>query len=167
MEWLASRYLVQVMTGWAFKIEKDGFGKPILADKNYHISISHSKDFTAAIIGTESVGIDIQYITPRLEGIARRVMNESKFKMLHTDNRLEHLHVYWGAKEAMFKAYGKGALDFRKNILIEPFLYENTEGGDNGHAFHGEVQKDDFESDYILFYKKIDNYILVYAIEKT
>ena len=163
LEFLASRYLVQMMVGWAYHLEKDGFGKPYLANADYHISVSHSKEFTAFIIGECSVGVDIQYITPRIENIAKRVMNENKFKMLSSHNRLEHLHVYWGAKEALYKAYGKGALDFRKNILIEPFCYEDTEGG----IFYGSIETDEVKKDFTLFHKKIDNYILVYAIEKT
>ena len=100
-------------------------------------------------------------MTPRLEDIARRVLNDTKFSTLSVDNRLSHLHVYWGAKEALYKAYGKGELSFKNNILIEPFLYDDTKG-----AFFGAIEKEDVERDFNLFYKKIDNYILVYAIEK-
>jgi 4'-phosphopantetheinyl transferase len=162
LEFLASRYLVQVMVGWAYHLEKDGFGKPYLANADYHISVSHSKEFTAFIIGKNLVGIDIQYITPRIETIAKRVMNEAKFNSLSEHNRLEHLHVYWGAKEALYKAYGKGELDFRKNILITPFLYQNREEG----KFYGSIETADLKKDFTLYYKKIENYILVYAIEK-
>jgi 4'-phosphopantetheinyl transferase len=161
LEFLASRYLVQVMVGWAYQLEKDKFGKPHLANTDYPISVSHSKDFTAFIIGKNLVGIDIQYITPRIETIAKRVMNETKFNSLSEHNRFEHLHVYWGAKEALYKAYGKGELDFRKNILIKPFLYENTEG-----VLYGSIETEDLKMDFTLYYKKIENYILVYAIEK-
>ena len=88
-------------------------------------------------------------------------MNEAKLKTLSKDNQLEHLHVYWGAKEALFKAYGKGELDFRLNIPIDAFDYKNTEG-----AFKGSVIKDDFNKNFDIYFKKIEHYILVYAIEK-
>jgi 4'-phosphopantetheinyl transferase len=161
LEWLAARYLIQVMTGWAYSLVKDSFGKPFLHQSEYHISVSHSKDYTSAIIAPCLVGIDIQYITPKLERVAWRVMNDVKLKRLSKDNQLEHLHVYWGAKEALFKAYGKGELDFRLNIPIEPFDYENTEG-----YVKGAVDKNDFKKDFDIYYKKIEHYILVYAIEK-
>jgi 4'-phosphopantetheinyl transferase len=162
LEFLASRYLVQLMVGWAYHLEKDKFGKPHLANTDYEISMSHSKDFTAFIIGKNLVGIDVQYITPRIENIAKRVMNETKFKTLSEHNRLEHLHVYWGAKEALYKAYGEGELSFKNNILIKPFLYNHTEGG----HFYGSIETAQLKKDFTLYYKNIENYILVYAIEK-
>ena len=161
LEWLSGRYLVHVMTGWAYQYMKDSYGKPFLKESRYHISISHSQDYAVAIIAPTLVGIDIQYLTPKLEGVAWRVMNDEKLKRLNEEKRLEHLHVYWGAKEALFKAYGKKELDFKKNIVIEPFHYDNTEG-----YSHGFVKKDDFELHFDIFYKKIEHYILVYAIEK-
>lgn len=160
LEWLSGRYLVHIMTGWAHEYIKDEYGKPHLKDSPYHISISHSADFATAIIAPQLVGIDIQYLTPKLENVASRVMNDNKLKNLHEEKRLEHLHVYWGAKEALFKAYGKRELDFKKNILIEPFHYSDTEGDS-----HGSVIKDNIKMDFDIFYKKIENYILVYAIE--
>jgi phosphopantetheinyl transferase len=161
LEWLAARYLLQQMTGWAGKIIKDDFGKPQWEGSDYHISISHSKDYTAAIISTHLVGIDIQYITPKLEGIAWRVMNDIKLKNLDAHNRIEHLHVYWGAKEALYKAYGKRELDFKNHIPIMPFSYQNTEG-----VFEGRIEKSDFIKNFNIHYLHIEQYMLVYAIEK-
>ena len=77
------------------------------------------------------------------------------------------MHVYWGAKEALYKAYGKGELDFKKNILVEPFLYENIPYHASDGEFQGTILKEDFKKNFNLFYRKIDNYILVYAIEKN
>ena len=161
LEWLAVRYLIQVMTGWMYSLVKDSFGKPFLSQSDYHISVSHSGDYTTAIIAPCLVGIDIQYITPKLERVAARVMNDVKLKKLSKSNPLEHLHVYWGAKEALYKAYGKRELDFRNHIPIDAFDYENTEG-----SIKGSVAKGDFHKDFDIYFKKIENYILVYAIEK-
>ena len=55
----------------------------------------------------------------------------------------------------------KGDLDFRKNILLKPFLYSNTEG-----VFEGVIQKEDYKAEFDIYYKKIENYILVYAVQK-
>ena len=161
LEWLAARYLVQVMTGWAYSLVKDVFGKPFLMGSEYHISVSHSGEYTAAIIAPHVVGIDIQLLTTKLEGMAWRVMNETKLKNLSHEKRSEHLHVYWGAKEALYKAYGQKELHFKKNILVEPFNYV----GDEGFS-HGTILKENLKRDFDIFYKKIEQYILVYAIEK-
>jgi 4'-phosphopantetheinyl transferase len=160
LEWLAARYLLQVMTGWVYTMVKDSHGKPHLHNKAYEISVSHSKDYTAIIIAPDLVGVDIQYLTPKLVKVAYRVLNEQKFEQLKEETKLEHLHVYWGAKEALYKAYGKKNLDFRKNIQIEPFHYGHTEG-----VLKGTVITHDYIKHFIIFYKKIENYLLVYAIE--
>jgi phosphopantetheinyl transferase (holo-ACP synthase) len=162
IEWLASKYLLNVMTGWAYTIIKDEFGKPQLDTSNYHISMSHSGDYTAAIIAPCYVGIDIQSLTSKIDRVADRVFNANKLEKLDEKTRLEHLHVYWGAKEALFKAYGKKELDFKKNIIVEPFIYKNTEG-----VTSGVVVKDDFKKSFNIYYKKIENHILVYAIEQN
>ena len=75
LEWLAGKYLVQLMVDFKHKIVKDAFGKPHLEDSDLHISITHSSHFAAAIISPKAVGIDIQEVTPRLDRIAWRVMN--------------------------------------------------------------------------------------------
>lgn len=160
IEWLAARYLVQVMTGWAYSMVKDTFGKPFLMGSEYHISVSHSGEYTSAIIAPQVVGIDIQYITSKLETVAWRVMNENKFRNLSNEKRSEHLHVYWGAKEALYKAYGEKELHFKKNIIVEPFNYLGDEG-----VSHGTIVKDNLKRDFEIYYKKIEQYILVYAIE--
>jgi 4'-phosphopantetheinyl transferase len=161
LEWLAARFLVQQMTGWAGKIVKDDYGKPHWEGSEYHLSMSHSKEYTAVIISTQLVGIDIQYITPKLESIAWRVMNDIKLINLDSHNRLAHLHVYWGAKEALYKAYGKRDLDFKAHLPISPFIYQNR-----GGVLDGRIMKGDYYKTFLLHYLHIDNYMLVYAIEK-
>lgn len=168
LERLAGKLLMRQLTGWAYSIEKDKYGKPFFKDSELHLSLSHSGDYVAGIISERPVGVDIQYLTSKLERVAPRVMNENKLKNLDPNNRLEHLHVYWGAKEALYKAYGQKGLDFKKHIIIKPFHIMHTD-----HASHatkiteGSVVTDNSKHLFDIFYKKIKNYILVYAIEKS
>ena len=106
LEWLASRYLVHLMVSdepeWdRIPLLKDEFGKPHLNDHELHVSFSHSKEFVAVILGKMSVGIDIQRFVPRISAIAHKYMREEEFASLMDETRLEHLHYYWGAKEAL------------------------------------------------------------------
>jgi 4'-phosphopantetheinyl transferase len=160
LEWLAGRYLIYTMTGRFLSVKKDEDGKPYLSNSAYHISLSHSGSLVTAIISPCIVGIDIQSITSKLENVAHRVFNKRKMDQLKDETRLEHLHVYWGAKEALYKAYGKRGLDFRENLLVEPFEYRYTEG-----VTEGVIVKEDWTMSFTIFYKKINNYILVYAIQ--
>ena len=71
------------------------------------------------------------------------------------------MHVYWGAKEALYKAYGRRQLDFCQHILIEPFEF-NLEGG----TCKGTVRKESFLKNFLLTYSLFKNYMLVYAQEE-
>ncbi len=162
LEWLASRYLLHVMSGRATRgaCLKDEFGKPYLEHSDFQISISHSNRYAAVIAAPFLVGIDIQKIVLKIERIAHKFLRDCEAESITEDNRLEHLHVYWGAKEALYKAYGRRTLDFCKHILVEPFSYKTPEG-----FFRGSVRKGDFEADFNLRYELIGDLMLVLALE--
>ena len=159
LEWLAGRYLLHQM-GEGKPCQVDKYGKPFLENSPYHVSISHSGELASAVINRKSVGVDIQKITPKIQRIARKFMRSEEFESLNEATELEHLHVYWGAKEALYKAYGKKQLDFREHIHIRPFAY-HAQGGQST----GLVTKGDFRNTYEVHYQKIEDYILVYVVE--
>ena len=160
LEWLAGRWLVHEMSGAVERLicEADSYGKPHLTNSPLEMSLSHSNDMAAAILAPQSVGIDIQKLVAKIERIAHKYMREAEFESLG-EHRIEHLHIYWGAKEALYKAYGRRKLDFRQHILIKPFDYQ-----ENGTTT-GRVVKDDFEANYRIYFEKMNEYMLVYAIE--
>ncbi|MEL6717908.1 MAG: 4'-phosphopantetheinyl transferase superfamily protein [Bacteroidota bacterium] len=163
LEWLASRYLIHLMSGREQRgiLLKDEFGKPHLEDSSFHISISHSNKMAAAIAAPFLVGIDLQKIVGKIERIAHKYMRPSEMESLKESTRLEHLHVYWGAKEALYKAYGRKKLDFRTHILIEPFEYNLSQA-----KATGTVKKGDFLQSFDLQYELMNDFILVYALEQ-
>ncbi len=162
LEWLADRYVLHYLIGEKdrFPCIKNKLGKPFLQGSDLQISLSNSADKASAMIGKKSLGLDIQYLTQKIERIARKFMREEEMSCLDSEMRLEHLHVFWGAKEALYKAYGKRELDFRKHIFISPFDFDLN----NGKA-KGSIEKDNYKATYDVFYEKKDNYIMVYAIE--
>ena len=164
LEWLASRWLLHILSGREERGNclKDEFGKPYLEHSLFDISISHSRKYTAVIAAPRLVGVDIQKLVPKIERIAHKYMRPEELDSLETASRLEHLHVYWGAKEALYKAYGRRRLDFREHIILEPFAYELEKG-----RCRGTVKKEDFQRNFRIFYEKIDNYVLVYALEEV
>jgi len=161
IEWLASRYLLHQLSGREKrgKLNKDEYGKPYLQDSDHHISMSHSRNMAAVIASPIVCGIDIQLIVPKIERIAPKFMNKRELDSL-ADNPINHMHLYWGAKECLYKSYGKRKLDFKSDILIDPF----TLHGDNG-SFSGSVIKDDFSAQYQLHFQRYDDYILVYSLQ--
>jgi len=160
IEWLAARYLLHKMSKREVRgaLIKDEFGKPHLEDSEWKISLSHSSGMAAAIAGAASVGIDIQVFVPRIDRLAHKYMRAEEFASLEVNTFLRHLHVYWCAKEALFKIYGRKQIDFKKNLLVEPFSYS-----EKGGAFKGRVLKGDFDETFQLFYEVNGDHFLVYG----
>lgn len=163
LEWLAGRWLLYktINTPIRKPCIKDEFGKPLLADEiELHISISHSLDLAAVVVADRPVGVDIQYYTPKIARIETKFMTVEESKVLSSDERLKHLHIYWGAKESLYKAYGKKALDFRGHIFVDAFEYNINIG-----RTQGSVRKETILQEYNIFYSEIDNYALTYCLQ--
>ena len=120
-EWLASRDLLYKISGNANRLicVYDDFGKPVLEGSTQHISISHSELWCAAMIGDRPCGVDIQTYSKTVERIAGRFLTADELQQVEDlPNPLHQLHLLWGAKECLYKAYGKKKLGFRENIHI-------------------------------------------------
>jgi 4'-phosphopantetheinyl transferase len=162
-EWLSSRHLLHLLSERSQRgaCLKDKYGKPYLQNSSYHISMSHTADYTAVIGSPISVGVDIQVIVPKIERIAPKFVSpKESFANVQT-NHLETLHAIWGAKESMYKAYGRRELDFKGHMEVHPFTYDP-----DGFTFSGLVKKDNFFEKYSLFCHPFEQLILVYAIQQ-
>jgi phosphopantetheinyl transferase len=129
LEWLASRVLVRTLLEQNdlhySGIHKDEFGKPFLRELTHHISLSHAYPYVAVQLDSnKSVGIDIEQPTEKLLRIAPRVLSMEELENAGSDIR-KHC-VYWCAKEALYKVYGKRGLHFADQLLVEPFILEET-----------------------------------------
>ena len=162
LEWLAGRWLLHLMSGRGDRgaCLKDEFGKPYLENSLYEISISHSRELTSVMASPRLVGVDIQKLVGKIDRIVDKFMRKVEIESVKSNSRLEHLHVYWGAKEALYKAYGRRQLDFRKHIFVEPFTFDLDIGKCKGF-----VEKDNYHMDFELYYEQIEEYILVYGTE--
>ncbi len=161
LEWLSSRLTIRHLVekiGKKYKgIIKDKHKKPYLKDINYHLSISHSFPYAAAIIHkTNPVGIDIEMPREKIERISKRFLSDVELEA--ANENIEVLSIYWSAKETLYKIYGKKKLIFRKNIEVLAF-----EMSDEGET-EGIIKIDDEVTTYTLRFIKIDNHYLVYSI---
>ena len=132
LEYVSARHLVHLLTGLDHRnpIHTDLTGKPIfLWDPTSHLSISHSHQYAAAILSkTSKVGIDIQLIVPQMRKVAKRVFSSTELSFASTENELEMLHILWGIKEAVYKAFGLGGIDFKNQISVHSFIYQYPKG---------------------------------------
>jgi len=158
LEWLAGRALLKKMieeNRLVYQgIVKDEFGKPFLRNLPHQISLSNSFPFVAVQIHpSRSVGIDLEQPRPKLFSVMRRVLTDGEWS--DGANNLRKLCVYWCAKEALYKIYGKRSLIFTEQILIRPFSL-----GEVG-ILEGAIKDEVGITEVLLNYYMEKNYILV------
>ncbi len=95
--------------------------KPFLKDDIFHFSISHCGNYAAAIVSTQNrVGVDIEIPHQKIEKIQHKFLSEKEKNILSETggDTIEKLTMAWSIKEAMFKWYGTGQVDFIKDMNI-------------------------------------------------
>lgn len=169
LEWLACRWLtheilcdLQLSNAYhRVPIVKDEFGKPHLKDVLFDVSFSHSHGRVAVLLQPVACGVDIQFFVPKIQRIAHKFLSVSEAESLAPSKLLEHLHFYWSVKEAVYKAYGRKALEFREHIVVEPFHY-----GETGSA-QVQVQKEGERYTYQVEMARQGDYFLAWCWETT
>lgn len=161
IEWLASRFLLHLMLGESDRIPclKDRHGKPHLDGSKFQISLSHSRDLVAVAIHPSLCGIDVQYPVDKIPRISRKFVNDMEQTYLSEANLLKYLHTIWGAKESIYKAYGRKGLDFKNEIRIDPFLFE-----DKGFEFTGLLQRETITMEFRCTVEMVEDNYLVNAV---
>jgi phosphopantetheine--protein transferase-like protein len=159
-QWLACRLLVRALVekqNLPFSgIHKDPHKKVFLTHSPHHISVAHSDQYATAILDLQkSTGIDIEKVSPRIQVIAKKFLSEAeKQKTLPCSN--EELTVYWCAKEAMYKLYGRKLLLFSQDIHVYKQL--------NDHDFNGLIEKDQYHQEVKLKALDFGLYKIVYCL---
>jgi 4'-phosphopantetheinyl transferase len=157
LEWLSSRWLLHKITGapQRLPLAKDAFSKPFFLDNpDLFCSLSHSQGIVGALTAPRNCGCDIQVLVDKMPRLAAKFLGEaeSKFVLNHPESvRFELYHLYWTAKESLYKAYGIKALDFRGHIFIESLHWD----GCTGNAI-GRIEKNDTKQTYQLKFGKVD-----------
>jgi phosphopantetheinyl transferase len=101
------------------KIEISPLRKPYLPpDENRHFSISHSFPYIAAAISrTKNIGVDIQIFREKIFRLQHKFLSEKELRHFHND--IGKLTLAWSVKEAVFKWFGAGELDFIEHMPIQ------------------------------------------------
>ncbi|CAL1517294.1 4'-phosphopantetheinyl transferase superfamily protein [Chitinophaga sp. MM2321] len=101
--------------------------KPVLTCDSYHFSISHCGDYVGAIVSTKAaVGIDIELVQDKIERVSHKFLSPAERSFIDPLHSLPHKTICWSAKEAMFKWYGLGSVDFKENMRLQPFVYQQA-----------------------------------------
>lgn len=158
LEFIAGRVLVKQLmekAGLAFHgLTKDEFGKPLLKNCDWQVSLTHSFPFVAALLNAgKPVGIDLEQVNPKLLGMGPRIFHVTELRDAGRDV-VKHT-VYWCGKETLMKIYGRRDVVFSENLLIDPFRLE-TEG-----PLHGRIIVNNTETRVTLHYYLLDDFVLV------
>ncbi len=135
----------------------DEYGKPHLKDGT-HISITHSFTFSALIISKENkVGIDIEKRRDKIVKIAHKFTPIEEYKSIaNHDALVSKLTIVWGAKESLYKIYGKKKLLFLEHIYIEDFSFDTN-------STTGKILYEGVSSEYHIYFEEIEDFTCVYA----
>lgn len=161
-EWLASRELLYKIAGLPERVQclYDDFGKPYLKGIDKHISVSHSELWCGAMVSPLPCGVDIQLYSSTVSRIANRFLTPSDLARAEKHkNPIAYLHILWGAKECLYKAYGKKKLGFREHIFI-PFLdWEANKG-------LGEIFYEGLHLSYDIQFRLLPEVAWVFCIQR-
>lgn len=162
LHWLGSRVLLRTLINTSLYIDcqLDENNKPYLVNFPYEISITHSNDMAAVILSKgRRAGIDIEKMSDKINRIAERFMSRPELDFIKEETRIEQLYACWGAKESLFKLYGKGNLPFIDGIVIDEFEYPGN------HKLKASIHKPDYRKTFEVEYLVFGEYMLTWVLE--
>jgi phosphopantetheinyl transferase len=167
LQHLAGRYLLRFLYPDFphHEIEVAGTRKPFLPNDQYHFSISHCSDYAAAIVSTrERVGIDVEIVTERMHKIKHKFLHRDELRFINAQpasQQQDLLTLLWSAKEAMYKWYGLGEVDFSEMMRTFPFVLSHA------GSIQGFFLKDDLQQKLELEFKMWEGRSLVWVVSKV
>jgi len=120
-QWITGKILIQSICSQK-EIPFNGigyntFGKPVLVNSNYKISISHKDSIVVGIVSDQNVGIDIEYDLQKLERVKDKFLNVQEKDLYSIDYK--NLLPIWAAKECVYKMYSEVKLNFKDQIIVK------------------------------------------------
>ena len=157
-EWLAVRWLLHHISGRDLRLPlaKDAFSKPFFpAAAGLACSLSHSQNLVGALLveqRREAVGCDLQVLVEKMPRLAPKFLNDREMEFVQDKSvgeQFDLFHLFWTAKESLYKAYGIKALDFRAHLHVEPFDWDGSTG-----IAQGLIIKNDYRQRFRLWMEK-------------
>jgi phosphopantetheinyl transferase len=101
--------------------------KPFLENEPFHFSISHCGDYAAAMVSkTHRVGVDVELLNDKIEQIQHKFTSDEELEKIRTASfgqnskfKIQNLTLSWSVKESVFKWWGRGQVDFKKDITLK------------------------------------------------
>lgn len=125
--------LLREILGYEPDLAYTAEGKPYLPNREHsHISISHTLGVVMVALSNEPIGIDVELLSHRLEGV-RRILSPSDLAYIEQKpTEMQHLFyaLTWTAAEALFKLVDDSKLisDFHydwESLVHTPGVYSD------------------------------------------
>lgn len=173
LQHLAGRFLLQFLfPDFPYElIQIADTRKPYLPDEQYHFSISHCGDYAAAIVSSRNrVGVDVEIPVEKILKISDKFLSEKEHSIFNIQYSIQNgiplntvpinigsqlPTLLWSSKEAVFKWYGDGGVDFRQHIRLFN-LMEGKETIDCFFAKNG--------SELVINYRQFDGLTLAWVV---
>ncbi len=111
------------------------------------------------MISERPCGVDVQVYSDTARRIGDRFLTPSDLDIvLRSSNPLHYYHLFWGAKECIYKAYGKRKLGFREHIFISEIDPRQ------GTAL-GEIKYEGIHLYYDIYFKLLPEVTWVFCVE--
>lgn len=123
---LSVRMLLKAFGYSDFDLFYDSNGKPHLRDGSY-VSITHSYMFSAVVVSSKPVGIDIEKQREKITKIASKFIDfEACFLRGNSEDYIQKLTWIWCIKESLYKLYATPGMSFKKHFMVIPFGKEKN-----------------------------------------
>jgi len=99
-------------------------------NKPLEISISHTAGWVGIVVSkSKRLGLDMEMVSYRAQKVRHKFLSEDENRFidgLAVENQHIGLTLYWTAKEALFKFYQKGNVNFIDNLHVGEFTNINS-----------------------------------------
>ncbi|MFT5144752.1 MAG: phosphopantetheinyl transferase [Rhodothermales bacterium] len=129
------RYAARTLLGQALNCEPGQVGIAILEDGSlispgapWNLSISHSGRFAAAAISKSEIGLDLEIVKDRPDGVFRFVLHPDEVSLRDRIDlpKAHQLALFWTLKESVLKAKRTGLRRSPKSLRLEIDLENGT-----------------------------------------
>lgn len=137
LQYLAGRFLLkELYPGFPYELIKIAdTRKPFLENEAYHFSISHCGDYAAVMVSSKNrVGVDVERISVKVDKVKHKFLSIQEQQLINTMQEQHQQQPYtfltmaWSIKEALYKWYGAGELDFINDMHIKEMNFEESNG---------------------------------------
>jgi len=137
-------------------------GKPYFTNRHENLSFTHSENVYACQISNHiACGIDVQHYREKIFRVAEKFLNVVELQFVATvpqEKKLKTLTAMWSCKEALYKMYGAGFIDYLNLFTIHPFepvsgiIRATADFGDGNKLYHLRVE---FTDTFVLAFHTI------------